>query len=78
LGSIAGVVEIRGKGLMIGIQLDRSCGELVSRGLEAGILINVAADNVVRLLPPLTMSDKEAAHMVTTVCELIEAFYNSN
>ncbi|MFP6682473.1 MAG: aspartate aminotransferase family protein [Gammaproteobacteria bacterium] len=78
LGSIAGVVEIRGKGLMIGIQLDRSCGELVSRGLEAGILINVAATNVVRLLPPLTMSDKEAAHMVTTVCELIEAFYNSN
>jgi len=74
LGSLAGVNEIRGKGLMIGIQLDRPCGELVGRALEAGILINVTAGDVVRLLPPLTMSDEEAAHMVSAVCALIEAF----
>jgi acetylornithine aminotransferase len=74
LGPLAGVSEIRGKGLMIGIELDRPCGELVERALEAGILINVTAGNVVRLLPPLTMSDEEAAHMVSTVGALIEAF----
>ncbi len=78
LSSIPGVVEIRGKGLMIGIQLDRPCGELVGHGLDAGILINVAADSVVRLLPPLIMSDEETAHMVNTVCGLIEAFCSSN
>ena len=78
LSSIPGVVEIRGKGLMLGIQLDRPCGELVGRGLDAGILINVAADNVVRLLPPLIMSDEETAHMISTVCALIEAFCSSN
>ena len=77
LGSTPGVVEIRGKGLMIGIHLDRPCGALVAHGLDAGILINVAADNTVRLLPPLIMTDEEAAHMVTTVCSLIEAFCSS-
>ncbi|HCU88487.1 MAG TPA: aspartate aminotransferase family protein, partial [Gammaproteobacteria bacterium] len=60
-----------------GIQLDRPCGALVAHGLDAGILINVAADNVVRLLPPLIMTDEEVAHMVTTVCALIEAFCSS-
>ena len=74
LGSIEGVREIRGKGLMLGIRLDRPCTELVGRGLDAGILINVTADDIVRLLPPLIMSDEEAAHMVSTVCSLIEAF----
>ena len=74
LAPLPEVSEIRGKGLMIGIQLDRPCGELVARGLEAGVLINVAADNVVRLLPPLVMSDDEAAHMGATVCRIIEAF----
>lgn len=74
LGQIEGVRDIRGKGLMIGIQLDRPCGELVGRGLDAGILINVTADNVVRLLPPLIMSDEEAAYMVSSACSLIEAF----
>jgi len=78
LGSLPGVVDIRGKGLMIGIQLDRPCGELVGLGLEAGILINVAADNVVRLLPPLIMSDEETKHMISTICALVEAFCSSN
>jgi acetylornithine/N-succinyldiaminopimelate aminotransferase len=74
LEPLAGVVQVRNKGLMIGIELDRPCGELVARGIDAGILINVTADNVVRLLPPLVMSDDEAGHMVSTVCGLIEAF----
>ena len=71
LAPLASVSDIRGKGLMIGIQLDRPCGELVRRGLDAGILINVTADNVIRLLPPLIMSDEEAAHVVSSVCALI-------
>ncbi|MDA0823395.1 MAG: acetylornithine transaminase [Proteobacteria bacterium] len=74
LEPLAGVVQVRNKGLMIGIELDRPCGELVARGIDAGVLINVTADNVVRLLPPLVMSDDEAGHMVSTVCGLIEAF----
>ena len=48
-----GVVEIRGQGLMIGIELDRPCGELVGVARDAGVLINVTADNVIRLVPPL-------------------------
>ncbi|MFT4582265.1 MAG: acetylornithine/N-succinyldiaminopimelate aminotransferase [Gammaproteobacteria bacterium] len=78
LEPLAGVVQVRTKGLMIGIELDRPCGELVARGIDAGILINVAADNVVRLLPPLVMSDDEAGHMVSKVCGLIEAFCAAN
>ena len=74
LEPLAGVVQVRNKGLMIGIELDRPCGELVARGIDAGVLINVTADNVVRLLPPLVMSDDEAGHMVSTACGLIEAF----
>ena len=49
LGGVAGVKEVRGLGLMIGLELDRPCGDLVRRGLEAGIVINVTADRVVRL-----------------------------
>jgi hypothetical protein len=59
-GRQAGVVAIRGDGLMIGIELDRPCGDLVKQALEAGLLINVTADKVVRLLPPLVMSDADA------------------
>ena len=59
-----GVKEIRGKGLMIGIELDRPCGELVKAALDRGLLINVTADNVVRLLPPLVMSEAEAQQLV--------------
>jgi acetylornithine/N-succinyldiaminopimelate aminotransferase len=65
LAGIAGMVDIRGDGLMIGIELDRPCGDLVKQALAAGLLINVTADKVVRLLPPLVMSDAEAAELVT-------------
>ncbi|SMB31415.1 Acetylornithine aminotransferase [Sterolibacterium denitrificans] len=74
LAGLAGVVDIRGSGLMIGIELDRNCGELVQQALVAGLLINVTADKVVRLLPPLIFSDAEAAELVGTLSRLIREF----
>ncbi len=72
LGELEGVVEIRGLGLMIGIELDRPCGELVGRALEAGLLINVTAERVIRLLPPLVTSDEEADAIVDGVSRQVE------
>ncbi len=74
LAGVTGVVEVRGAGLMIGIELDRPCGELVMQGLDAGLLINVTADRVVRLLPPLVMSDAEGTELVTALVPLIRKF----
>lgn len=74
LSDVSGVVEIRGLGLMIGIELDRPCGELVGRGLEAGLLINVTADKVVRLLPSLVFTDAEAKELVERLSALIRTF----
>ena len=74
LAGVAGVKEIRGKGLMIGIELDRPCGDLVRRGLEAGIVINVTADKVVRLLPPLIFGDAESRELVARLAPLVKAF----
>ena len=68
------IKDIRGKGLMIGIELTRSCGELVDRALNEGLLINVTADTVVRLLPPLVMSDAEATELVHKLGALIKGF----
>jgi acetylornithine aminotransferase len=66
--------EIRGMGLMIGMELGQSCGELVRQGLEAGLVINVTADNVVRLLPPLVMSEAEGRMVVERLAPLVRAF----
>jgi acetylornithine aminotransferase len=74
LEGVAGVVEIRGRGLMIGIELDRPCGELVMRALDAGLLINVTADKVVRVLPPLIFSDSDAKVLVEGLAPLIREF----
>ena len=74
LAGTAGVLEIRGQGLMIGIELDRPCGELVGKALAAGLLINVTADKVVRLLPPLIFSEAEAAELVARLTPLIKDF----
>lgn len=74
LKDVAGVKDIRGKGLMIGIQLDRDCGELVKQGLAKGILINVTAGNVIRLLPPLVITQQQADQIITTVIDLIRDF----
>ena len=71
---LPGVREIRGMGSMIGIELDRPCGELVLQGLNAGLVFNVTADNVVRLLPPLVMNEAEAAEVVSRLVPLVKAF----
>lgn len=77
LEGLPGVVDIRGQGLMIGIELDRPCGELVTRALEAGLLINVTADKVVRLLPALTFSPDEGRELVARLSLLIRNFLAS-
>lgn len=74
LSDLAGVIEVRGDGLMIGVELDRPCGVLVTQGLAAGLLINVTADKVVRLLPPLIMTDAEGAELVAGLVPLIRNF----
>ena len=74
LAGIKGVADIRGQGLMIGIELDRPCGELLGRAASAGLMISVTAERVVRLLPPLILSREEAAQMVALLCPLIKDF----
>ena len=74
LQGVAGIEEIRGQGLLIGIELDRPCGELVELALQQGLLINVTAERVVRLLPPLILSDQEADHLVATLSGLLKDF----
>ena len=69
-----GVVNIRNAGLMIGIELDQPCGELAKLALEAKLLINVTADKVVRLLPPLVMNEAEANELVQRLAKVIKAF----
>jgi len=72
LQGVAGVTVIRNAGLMIGIELDRPCAELVGQALEAGLLINVTAEKVIRLLPPLIMSEQEAQQVVDILTPLIK------
>ncbi|MCL2636089.1 MAG: aminotransferase class III-fold pyridoxal phosphate-dependent enzyme, partial [Betaproteobacteria bacterium] len=74
LAGVKGVREIRGRGLMIGIELDRPCGELVGKALAAGLLINVTADCVVRLLPSLIFGDGDARELVARTAPLIKEF----
>ena len=68
-----GVVEIRGQGLMIGIELDRACGDLVGQALAAGVVLNVTADRVVRLLPPLIFTQEHAQLLLDVLIPLIRA-----
>ena len=74
LGGVAGVTEIRGQGLMIGMELARPCGELLGRAAQAGLLISVTAERVVRLVPPLVMTADEAAQVVAILAPLVKAF----
>ena len=74
LSGCSGVREIRGRGLMIGVELDYPCGELVARALEAGLLINVTMDTVIRLLPPLVMSESEAGQLLSILVPLVKDF----
>jgi len=77
LVDVAGIEEIRGKGLLIGIELDRPCTELVGIALKKNLLINVTNERVIRLLPPLTMSDSEAEQLVTTLTTIIREFLST-
>jgi acetylornithine/N-succinyldiaminopimelate aminotransferase len=74
LSRVAGVKDIRGEGMMIGIELAQPCGEIVSRALEAGLLVNVTADTVVRLLPPLIYTREHVALLVDRLAPLIIEF----
>lgn len=74
LGGLDGVVEVRGQGLIIGIELARPCGVLLTRGAEAGLLFSVTADTVVRLVPPLIMTEAEADEVVARLKPLIQQF----
>lgn len=74
LSQIQGISELRGMGLMIGMELGAPCGALVREALDAGLVINVTADNVVRLLPPLVMSEAEGRMVVERLAPLVRAF----
>jgi acetylornithine aminotransferase len=72
LADVSGVRDIRGKGLMIGIELEKPCKDIVEKALAAGLLINVTADNVIRLVPPLIFSRVDALHLVDHLMPLIK------
>ena len=74
LEGVAGVADIRGQGLMIGIELDRPCGVILNRAAEAGLMLSVTADKVIRLVPPLILSADEAAQIVAILCPIIKGF----
>jgi len=77
LADVAGVVQVRGQGLIVGVELAVPCVELVKRALERKLLINVTSDKVVRLLPAFVMQQREAEQVVDVTCELIKEFLNS-
>ncbi|MDO4905220.1 MAG: aspartate aminotransferase family protein [Lautropia sp.] len=74
LADTPGFVEMRGMGLMMGVVLDRPCGELVGQALDAGLVLNVTADSVIRLLPPLIFSEADGAELTDRLLPLIKAF----
>jgi acetylornithine aminotransferase len=77
LKGVAGVKAIRGQGLMMGIELDRPCGDIVRQALAAGLLINVTQDTVIRLLPPLVLNAREADLIVERLTPLVRAFVST-
>ncbi|MBV9891225.1 MAG: aminotransferase class III-fold pyridoxal phosphate-dependent enzyme, partial [Rhizobacter sp.] len=74
LAGVAGVVEVRGQGLMLGIELDRPCAPLLARCAAAGLMVSVTAERVVRLLPALILHRDEAERIVAILCPLIKEF----
>jgi len=74
LSGVPGFVEVRGQGLMLGIELDRPCGVLLNRAAEAGLLLSVTADRVIRLVPSLILTADEAAQIVAILCPLVKRF----
>ncbi len=74
LAEVHGITEIRGMGLMIGVELGQACGELVKQALDAALVINVTADNVIRMLPPLVMTPAEGRMVVERLAPLVQSF----
>ncbi|HYF42122.1 MAG TPA: aminotransferase class III-fold pyridoxal phosphate-dependent enzyme, partial [Ramlibacter sp.] len=74
LGGLKGIKEIRGQGLMIGVELDKPCGALTGRAAEAGLLISVTAESVIRLVPPLILTQAEADEIVSILAPLVRDF----
>ena len=74
LGGMAGVNEVRGQGLIIGVELDRPCGALIDRAADAGLLLSVTAERVIRLVPPLILTTAEADEIVALLKPLVQAF----
>lgn len=74
LGGLPGVKDIRGQGLMLGIELDRPCGVILTRACEAGLLLSVTADSVIRLVPPLILSVAEADEIVAILAPIVKTF----
>ncbi|NNL57440.1 MAG: aminotransferase class III-fold pyridoxal phosphate-dependent enzyme, partial [Pseudomonadales bacterium] len=74
LANNGALTEVRHCGLMLGLELDRPCAELMALGLERGIVLNVTTGNVLRLLPPLVMSDSECEQVVEQVSQLVNVF----
>ncbi len=77
LGNIPGVVEVRGQGLIIGVELNRSCGELIGQAAEAGLLLSVTSDTVIRLVPPLILTTAEADEVVARLKPLVQALLST-
>ena len=77
LGGLAGFKELRGQGLMIGIELDRPCNELLLQAAQAGLLLSITADSVIRLLPPLIINAAEVDELVGILVPLVRRFLAS-
>ena len=78
LSKVPGFVEVRGEGLMLGIELDRACGELLGRAAEAGLMLSVTAERVIRLVPALILTSEEAAQIVQILVPLVTDFLSSS
>jgi acetylornithine aminotransferase len=74
LAGVKGVADIRGQGLMLGIELDRPCGDILGLAASAGLMLSVTADKVIRLVPPLILTADEAAQIVAILCPIIKTF----
>ena len=74
LTGTAGFVEVRGMGLMIGVELDRPCADIITLSLERGLVLNVTAESVIRLVPPLVMSEAEGTHLVDLLAPVVKDF----
>ena len=74
LAGLEGVIEIRGQGLMLGIELDRPCGDILGRAAQAGLMLSVTAERVIRLVPPLILSEDEAKQIVAILVPVIKTF----